>query len=252
MFDALAAYTALTPGALAFLLGAGFVAGLVRGFAGFALSAIIMASAAVVVPPVQLIPVCFLMEGVASIAMFRGGWRNADLSVVWVLVVGSAIGAPIGLWATTSISVEWSQLAALCLILALTVAQLFKIVPRAIGSRAGLYVTGLGAGIATGLASVGGMVVALYVLSRRDDAARMRGSLVMFLFGGMFTTGITLTLYGLLDADALRRGLVMAPLVLIGVLLGSLLFRPGLVPFYRKFCLFLLCALSLAGLARLI
>ncbi|RED14365.1 sulfite exporter TauE/SafE family protein [Pontivivens insulae] len=252
MFETLATFTALTPGALAFLLAAGFIAGLVRGFAGFALSAIIMASAAVVIPPVELIPVCFLMEGVASIAMFRGGWRDADLGVVWVLVIGSAIGVPLGLLATTSISVEGSQLAALCLILMLTLAQLFKMVPRAIGSRPGLYATGLGAGIATGLASVGGMVVALYVLSRQDDAARMRGSLVMFLFGGMFTTGVTLTLYGLLDGESLRRGLVLAPVVLLGVLLGTLLFRPSLVPFYRRFCLFLLCVLSVAGLVRLI
>ena len=34
-----------------------FVAGIVRGFSGFALSAMVMASGALILPPVQLIPV---------------------------------------------------------------------------------------------------------------------------------------------------------------------------------------------------
>ena len=35
-----------------------FGAGMVRGFSGFALSALVMASAALILPPVQLIPIC--------------------------------------------------------------------------------------------------------------------------------------------------------------------------------------------------
>ena len=46
-----------------FLISAVLVAGIVRGFAGFGLSALVMASCAVFIPPVELIPVCHV-EGV--------------------------------------------------------------------------------------------------------------------------------------------------------------------------------------------
>jgi len=46
-----------------------FCAGLVRGFTGFALSAIVMASAALILSPIALIPICWWLELVASAMM---------------------------------------------------------------------------------------------------------------------------------------------------------------------------------------
>lgn len=242
----LSTYVNLTIDQLIYCLGAVFLA----GFAGFGLSAILMASIVVIIPPVELIPVAYVLEGAASLVMLRGGVKNADMLVVWVLAIGSAIGAPIGLYATTTISPELSKLVALIVVMSLTLAQLFRFAPQLMRSRLGLYIAGLGAGVVTGLASVGGMVVALYVLSSNSDAKTMRGSLVMYLFIGMFTSLIYLLLYGILDTQALRRGMVFAPVVLAGV--GSILFRPPLIVFYKQFCLILLIALSAFGLFRLL
>jgi hypothetical protein len=72
---------------------------------------------------------------------------------------------PIGLYFTQNVSAELSQTVALCLILVLAVTQLANMRLAFLNTRAGLVSAGIGAGIATGLASVGGMVVALYVLS---------------------------------------------------------------------------------------
>jgi uncharacterized membrane protein YfcA len=252
MVFSLSEYTGLGPEQFLICAGAVFLAGLVRGFAGFALSAILMASIVVIIPPVELIPVAYILEGVASAAMFRGGIKEADMSIVWVLAIGSAIGAPIGLYATTSISPEISKLVALIVVMGLTFAQLFRFTPKFLNSKPGLYGTGIFAGIVTGLASVGGMVVALYVLSSNASAKTIRGSLVMFLFIGMFTSLIYLLLYGLMDAQAARRGLVFSPVLLVGVYLGTFMFRPSLAVFYKQFCLILLIALSALGLLRMI
>lgn len=252
MVFSLSEYVGLSSDQLMICAGAVFLAGLVRGFAGFALSAILMASIVVIIPPVELIPIAYILEGAASIVMFRGGIKDADMSVVWVLAIGSAIGAPIGLYATTSISPEMSKLVALIVVMSLTVAQLFRIAPRFLASKPGLYGAGLSSGVVTGLASVGGMVVALYVLSSNNDAKAMRGSLVMYLFIGMFTSLIYLFLYGMMDMQALRRGLLFTPIVLAGVFAGSYLFRPSLAVFYKRFCLVLLIALSALGLLRMI
>lgn len=242
----------LSPAEFWTVAGAVFLAGLVRGFAGFALSAILMASIVVILPPVDLIPLAFLLETAASLVMFRGGMKDADMSLVWVLGISSAVGVPIGLYATVTISPEISKMIALATVLSLTIAQLFRLVPASMGSRVGLYISGFASGIVTGLASVGGMVVALYVLSSNREAKVMRASLVMYLFVTTFTSIIYLLIYQVMNTQALWRGMVFVPVVLVGVYIGGTLFRPSLVRFYRALCLILLIALSLMGLGRVL
>lgn len=245
-------WTGLPPSHLAIALGMVFLAGLVRGFAGFGLSAVLMASIVVFIPPVELIPICFLLETAASLAMFRGGFKNADRRIAFTLALCSAIGVPIGLAATTSIPESVSKLAALALVLTLTTLQLFKINSGLFEKKGALPITGFLAGFATGLASIGGMVIALYVLAAGRDARTMRASLVLFLFCGMATSLLTLLYFGLLDDAALRRGLLFAPVVLAGVYAGSHLFSQNLQKLYKSICLYLLVLLSLAGLIKLV
>lgn len=227
------------------------LAGMVRGFAGFGMSALMMAGLALIMPPITLIPVCFMLETVASLLMFRGGFRMADRKVVWGLIIGSVIGTPLGLLATLTMSPDTSRMIALGLILVLALMQLLRRPPAILATRKGLYGAGLTAGIATGLASVGGMVVALYVLAQQAPAAQMRATLVMYLALAMFVSAVSLSVSGLLDLLALKRALVFAPVVVLGVLLGTVLFRPSLEQFYKRFCLGLLMTLALSGLLRM-
>lgn len=229
---------------------AAFAAGMVRGFAGFGLSAVMMASVATFIPPVSLIPVCFMLEAMASLVMFRGGMKEADMHIVWGLVIGSAVGTPIGLYMTNSIDAELSKTFALAIITSLALLQLLKLKPRFLMSHSGLYISGLTAGVATGLASVGGMVVALYVLASDAEPKRMRASLVMFLFLGMFSSTVYLFLYDMLTTAALMRAVVLAPLMLLGLLLGSQLFRPQWQRAYKPACLVFLLVLCAVGLSR--
>ncbi|MEO0980836.1 MAG: sulfite exporter TauE/SafE family protein, partial [Pseudomonadota bacterium] len=77
MLQDLSVWAGLPPTQLTICAVMVFIAGLVRGFAGFGLSAVLMASIVVFIPPIELIPVCFLLEAAASLAMFRGGLRDA-------------------------------------------------------------------------------------------------------------------------------------------------------------------------------
>ena len=73
------------------------LAGIVRGFSGFALSAMVMATAVLLLPPVALIPVCWWLEVAASLLMVRGGFAEADRVTGVGPFFGSAVGAPLGL-----------------------------------------------------------------------------------------------------------------------------------------------------------
>ena len=232
--------------------GAAFVAGCVRGFAGFGLSAVAMACLVLILPPVELIPIMYVLEGAASLAMFRGGMRDVDMSHVWPLAIGSFVGVPIGLMATTTISPDTSKLVALLIILLLTVLQFFRSIPAALSATPGRYAVGTTAGVVTGLASVGGMVIALYVLASRAPATKMRAALTMFLFIGMFTSLGHMLLYRVMTEIAFARGAILIPMALAGVFLGTWAFKPEWKVYYRKFCLVLLgliCVISLSRLA---
>ncbi|MEM7302066.1 MAG: sulfite exporter TauE/SafE family protein [Pseudomonadota bacterium] len=249
--ESLAEFADLPVNQFWFLLGAVFIAAIVRGFSGFALSALVMASVVVILPPVQLIPICFMIEGAASILMARGGVKDADWGVVWALVIGSAIGAPVGLSMTTTLPTETTKLIALLVILLLAVLLLARVRPKFVGTTPGAYGSGLFAGVITGLASVGGMVVAIFVLARDAQARSMRGSLVMYLALSMFVSAIYLVWFEMLDVTAAKRGLIASVPTLIGVFIGQQLFRPSLERFYRTFCLSLVILLAVAGLVRL-
>ncbi|MEM9731962.1 MAG: sulfite exporter TauE/SafE family protein [Pseudomonadota bacterium] len=228
-----------------------FVAGVVRGFSGFALSALVMSSLVVFIPPIELIAVCWMLELSAGLLMVRGGLREWDKPMVLRIAGGSFAGWPVGLYLTNYLPAQQSKILALMLISVLALLQLLKVRARFLATDLGTVASGFMAGVATGIASVGGMVVALYVLATEAPAALMRGSLVMYLVIGSVTGFIFLMLYGMLDTTALVRGAFAVPLCLAGVALGTRLFRPSLEKYYRPFCLCLLLALAAAGLLRM-
>ena len=229
-----------------------FFAGIVRGFSGFALSAIVVASMVGILPTIQLIPMVLFLEAAAGIVMLRGGIRDANMPIVWILSIGSILGVPIGLLATVILPVETSRIIALILILSLASLQLFKLTPGTLGSKTALYTTGIVAGIASGIAAVGGMVIALYVLASEENPRSMRGAIVMFLFIGLFTSMIWYIIYGIMDIRAAIRGVVFTPILLVGIFIGFKLFSPILQNFYKQFCLILLVFISVIGLVRVL
>lgn len=228
-----------------------FCAAVVRGFAGFAQSALVMATAATVLPPVDLIPMLWLQEMAASIVMARGGWRDADRKTTALLVAGNWTGWPVGLLLTTTLPASASSLTALIIILALAVLQLVRLRIPGLHTRAGTLASGFVAGIVSGIAHVGGMVVALFVLNQDRAARSMRGTLVLYLFVGALGSLIYLAVFGVMTQTALIRGVFFIPVTFIGVWLGTRLFSPRWEPYYRPFCLCLLIGLAVLGLLRL-
>jgi len=227
-----------------------FVAGMVRGFSGFALSAVVMAIAVMFLAPIALIPILWFQEMAASLLMVRGGMKEANRRVVTGLVLGSAFGLPIGLSLTQALPVDTSKLVALSVIVVLAASQLAKLRLPALATRPGLWGSGILAGIVTGLAGVGGMVVALYVLASNAPAREMRASLVMFLFASSVISLATLAYFDVMNTQSALQGLALAPASALGVKAGKTLFCPNREPYYKPFCLCLLIALATLGILR--
>lgn len=241
----------LAPFDIALLCAICFAAGMVRGFSGFALSALVMASAATLLPPIQLIPILWFLEMAASLQMAQGGWRDANRLIALLLVGGNFIGWPLGLSLTTSLPVETSSLIALSIILALAALQLGRLRIPGLATRTGTLISGVVSGLVAGVAHVGGMVVALYVLSQNQPAKMMRGTLVVYLFLASFGSLVYLLYFDVMTQAAAWRGLFFAPITMLGVWAGTKFFNPQWERYYRPFCLSLLMFLATLGLIRL-
>ena len=229
-----------------------FFAGLIRGFSGFGLSAFVMSLSITIMPPIELIPICWWMEFFASVFMIKNGWKDSDKKISIILWLGAIFGLPIGIFLTTILDFQTSKIIALVLILilALILIKNFKI--QFLSTTAGTGFSGVFAGIATGLASIGGMIVATYVLASQNSARRMRALLVLYILLNSITTFIFLFIFDVMDQKAFMRGVLLAFPSSIGVVLGSILFMQKLEKYYRPFSLGLLISFSLVGLIRLI
>ena len=228
-----------------------FFAGLIRGFSGFGLSAFVMSLALTIIPPIELIPVCWWMEFVASVFMIKNGWKDSDKKISIILWLGAIFGLPIGIALTTILDFKTSKIVALVLILILALILLRNFKIQFLSTSVGTISSGVFAGIATGLASIGGMVVATYVLASQNSAGRMRASMVLYIFLNSVTTFIFLILFDVMDHKAFVRGVLLAVPSSIGVVLGSILFIQKLEKYYRPFLLGSLILFSLVGLIRL-
>ena len=228
-----------------------FFAGLIRGFSGFGLSAFVMSLALTIIPPIELIPVCWWMELVASVFMIRNGWKHSDKKISIILWLGAVFGLPIGIALTTILDFQTSKIVALVLILILALILLRNFKIQFLSTSVGTISSGVFAGVATGLASIGGMIVAIYVLASQNSARRVRASIVLYIFLNSVTTFIFLILFDVMDHKAFVRGVLLAVPSSIGVVLGSILFMQKLEKYYRPFSLGLLISFSLVGLIRL-
>ncbi len=243
--------TNLSPGIFVAMLLIAFAAGAIRGFAGFALSAFVMACAATLIAPIELIPMLWFLEMSASLILMKGGWQDANRSIAIGLFVTSAIGLPAGLLLNLALPVTASKIIALCLLITLAALQLAKIRLPFLATKPGLYASGFSAGVVTGLAGLGGMFIALYVLARQMPAREMRGSLNIYMLGGGALGLITHLLIGTMDQTAATRGLLFMLPCIAGVFLGKALFTPKYEPYYKPLCLTLLIGLAALGLLRL-
>ena len=159
-----------------------FFAGLIRGFSGFGLSAFVMSLALTIIPPIELIPVCWWMEFVASVFMIRNGWKDSDKKISIILWLGAVFGLPVGIALTTILDFQTSKIVALFLILILALILLRNFKIQFLSTSVGIISSGVFAGVATGLASIGGMIVAIYVLASQNSVRRVRASLVLYIF----------------------------------------------------------------------
>ena len=225
-------------------------AGVVRGFAGFGLSAFIVAGMSLWLSPQHIVPSAMMLEILASISLLRSVWPHIAWHWIRPLLAGYAVSVPVGVWCLAVLPEVPLRAAVSSVILAAALMLLSGFHPRWRDTIALRLGTGLAAGFLSGLSSIGGMIAATMLFTTPLPAVRLRATLIALFFMSSSYTLLWAHQRGLVGAETLAWTAWLALPMLIGIAIGRHGFaRIGEVQF-RRAVLFVLASVAGLGVAR--
>ena len=224
-----------------------FLAAIVRGFAGFALSALLVLGVGSFRAPVEVLPVNLLLEICASLFLRGSTNVHADKRTARLLLLGSLPTMAFGLYLLTHLPDDPIRIALAAMVVFACIALTIGLRVPGARHRNGPLLGGAFTGLAAGLGSLGGLFAALFMLGRDDSAERVRATLSYFVGISTFATMTLQAAFGVMNVDAALRAASFLPLLFAGLWIGRRLFRPERQQLYRRACLGLLVVLSAAS-----
>jgi uncharacterized membrane protein YfcA len=246
----LAAVTGLDMPSLLFCMAVVFVAAVIRGFSGFGLSALVVSSISLVLPPAEIVPMTLMLEAVASLRMLPAVRHDLDWRILGGLMAGAVPAVPAGAWLLASLPDAAMRGLISLLVLAASLMVWRGIVFSRTPGAAAHAATGVVSGGMFGAAAVGGLPVVVYLLAGSIPAATTRAVLTLYLMlMGLYGAAVT-GAFGLLGAESIWRVALFVPPLFAGVAIGGRKFASAGPDSYRRFTLVLLVLLALAGMVR--
>jgi len=236
-----------TPG-LAWLGLAVLIAGLVRGFAGFGSSMIVMPVAASVLTPVQAILFMTAAELLGPLPNLPDALRKGSRPEVGRLMLGVLLGLPLGLWGLSVMSPEGFGWLVSGVVLGLLVLLMGGW--RYSGPLTGPLVMATGAvgGFMTGVAGIAGPPVILLYMASRRPAAIVRANFLLYLLAIDVLLFLMLSGTGQVVWPVLWLGLLAGVPNLIGNMIGARLFHPSKERLFRAVAYIVIAASAILGL----
>jgi hypothetical protein len=235
-----------------------FAAGVVRGFAGFGFSALCVAGLSLFMSPAQVVPPVFALEVLASLSLLRGALKHADWRWLSWLVLGNALGIPLGVALLAYVSETPLRLliGALLLLAATLLRSGWRLALQP--TPAMRLATGLVSGFVNGVAAIGGIAVAVMLSTTALPPAAMRATMIlMFLFTDLYALTWAAALPGegvqdLLGGRTLQLALWLAPAMLAGIWFGQRAFVGVSPEAFRRHVLNLLVLIAALSVLRAI
>jgi uncharacterized membrane protein YfcA len=248
--DLLGNLLGLSPAGLGFGIAAVLLGALIKGYTGFGASMVWVTSLSLVLPPLEVVPMVLMFEVITSIRMLPQVWREVEWRSLWLLMLGTSVATPLGIYALAVIPAD-----ALRIALAVTVFAAAVLIWRGFAlarapGRTSTFGVGLLAGFLNGSMAIVGPPVILFYFATPLGVAAGRASMVTYLLGtDAIGTGI-FALGGLVSTAILWRALVFVPVLLLGVAAGHRLFHATSQRTAKRIALLVLMGLSIALFAR--
>ena len=239
---------ASSPEHFAILAACAFVAGLVRGFSGFGLSAVLVASAAFVISPKLIIPTAQTMEVIASVALIPSVWRDVNWRWLTPMAAAYALSIPVGVAALAMLPEQTLRVGGCVLLLVACLCLLLNARPKLPDGLPLRFGTGLVAGFFAGATSLGGMVASVMLFAVALPAKNLRATLIVLFFGTALYSLLWGAWHGVVTSSTFLRATWLALPLLAGIWVGSHGFKRVSEASFRKAVLAVLALLALAGM----
>ena len=228
-----------------------FVASIIRGFNGFGFSATCISGFSFILPAIEIVPIILILEVFISIFMIPYIWNKIDWSFVLKLLIGIAVGSPIGLYLLKYLSPETTHLYVCLIIILFSVLLMKGYTNRNVNNDQSKIFTGVISGTLNGLTTLGGMPVALFLLVTSIQPAVIRGSLAALFFLTDVYAFILSFFGGIVDMITIYRTLPLIIILPIGVFIGNKFFIKSKEQLYRKVVFYFLIVISIFGILRI-
>ena len=228
-----------------------FVASIIRGFNGFGFSATCISGFSFILPAIQIVPIVLILEVFISIFMIPYIWNKIDWNFVFKLLIGIAIGSPIGLFLLKYLSPETTHLYVCLIIIFFSILLMRGYINKKINNNQSKIFTGIISGTLNGLTTLGGMPVALFLLITSIQPAVIRGSLAALFFLTDIYAFILSYFGGIVDMTTIYRTLPLIVVLPAGAFIGNKFFIKSKEKLYRKVVFYFLIIISIFGILRI-
>jgi uncharacterized membrane protein YfcA len=228
-----------------------FVAGLMRGFAGFG-SAMLMAPIfAMLFGSADMVVTVVAIELVVSFQLFPEARRHANWQLLTPMSIAACAAMPLGVWLLANIDKN-------TIITAVSAVIVFFVVLMWTGwrykgqrSQPATIMVGAVSGAMMATTSVGGPPVLLYLLSGNDPPQVNRANIVTYYFLTQFLLIVIVMASGVAGLEALIRAIILLPVMILGAWVGGRAFHGiGNEQLYRQVALAILFATGVFGVLR--
>jgi len=235
-----------------FIIFTVFIASIIRGFNGFGFSAICISGFSFILPAIEIIPIILALEVIISIFMVPYIWNKIDWKFVFKILLGIIIGSPIGLYLLKDLNPGTTHLSVCLLVIFFSILLMKGYSNQKINNDYGKIFTGIISGTLNGLTTLGGMPVALFLLTTGIQPVVIRGSLAALFFLTDIYAFILSAFLGIVDMTTIYRVIPLIFILPIGVFIGNKFFIKSKEETYRKIVFYVLIFISLLGISRII
>jgi uncharacterized membrane protein YfcA len=227
-----------------------FLAAIVRGYTGFGFSLLVITALSLLMPTATIIPSMFMLEIAASLHLLPAIWKDIHWRSLAPLIIGCAIGTPIGVWLLANVAAPPMQVALAFFVLTavcfLWWGFALKVMPGTVASSA----VGAASGLANGAFGIGGPPAILFYFASPAGNVAGRASLIAYFLMTDVIGLAFLSREGLITWPTFYMALIFLPSLILGNWIGARGFMRADPATFRKGVLVLLAVLAVLSAAK--
>ena len=223
-------------------------AGLIRGFSGFGAGLVMAPIYFYLLGPARAVPILILLDMIASVQLVPRAVRLTRWKTIAPLGLAGCLMIPVGRYFLTRLDATLMLRAVSGVVLTFAIVLALGWRYRRQPSVPVSAAVGAAGGLLAGAGGIGGPPVVLYLLSGPDAAPENRSGIISYVAITHTMAMIVFAATGLLNLDVLFRAVILAPVFLVTIHLGSRLFGRSTDTLYRRLALGFLAAVAVAGL----